>query len=70
MADAILVMLFGMGGVFLFLLVLVALMLLLTRLCPHTSPRLPPVPGPRADADDEIIAVLQAAVTAYEADRS
>ena len=68
MADAIMVMVFGMGGVFIFLLVLVGLMIGLMRLFPQTAVRLPQVPGPKADADDEIIAVLQAAVSVYEAD--
>lgn len=69
MADALLVMLVGMGGVFIFLLVLIGLMQALVRLFPQKIPVRKPMRGPRADADDELIAVLQAAVHVYEMDR-
>ena len=69
MGDAILIMFIGMGGVLLFLLVLIGLMSLLTFLCPQRQERLPQVTGPRADVDDDLIAVLQAAVLVYERDR-
>ena len=70
MGDAVLVMALGMSGVLLFLLVLIGLMLALVRLCPHKVPRYPSIPGPKADADDEIVAVLQAAILVYEADKA
>lgn len=79
MTDAFLIMALGMGGVILFLFVLIILMQLLVTLLPPTEQELNPAPrgrAPRApitspspSADQTLIAVLQAAVVAYEADR-
>ncbi|NRA39756.1 MAG: OadG family protein [Planctomycetes bacterium] len=72
MADAWLILFLGMGGVFLFLLVLIFVMQALVALLPpnesdaRSSSR--PALAPPASADQAIIAVLQAAVVAYETD--
>ena len=65
MAEALLVMCLGMGGVFCFLVLLVLLMLVLVRLAPER----PASPVLRAGLDERTrLAVIQAAISAYEAD--
>ncbi len=74
--DAFLVTIIGVLGVFVFLVLLVLAMLAVVRLLPPTAAELAgpakrPAPSPAAgDASHHtIIAVLQAAVVAYEADQ-
>lgn len=69
LADALLILLLGMGGVFVFLLVLILLMQLLSQLLPHVEEAAPArTSGSAAAGQDQLIAVLQAAVHRYEAD--
>lgn len=73
MADALLIMFLGMGGVFLFLIVLILVMQMIVALFPpNESDARPAARAPQlaqaAATDQTLIAVLQAAVVAYEAD--
>jgi sodium pump decarboxylase gamma subunit len=71
-ADAFLVMALGMGGVFVFLMLLCLVMQWITNLFPSDPIPAPVRTGggaaPAAAGDHALIAVLQAAVVAYEAD--
>lgn len=62
LTDAVLVLAVGMGGVFVFLVALCLIMLALIRMAP-VAVDTRPVPD-----DPTLVTVLQAAVTAYEAD--
>jgi sodium pump decarboxylase gamma subunit len=79
MLYALLIMILGVGGVFVFLLVLIQIMQAIVDRLPPTAEELAP-PKPRstpatagassapAATDTTLIAVLQAAVAAYEDD--
>lgn len=79
MLDALLVMMLGMGGVAIFLVILVFVIQSLTKLFPAppasaTSDKLnktgPVASGPAAGAQQDLalIAVIQAAITSYDND--
>lgn len=66
--DAVLVMALGMGGVFVFLVLLVGVMRLLDLLAPAV-PSSAPRSGSEPGSDDRaVVAAMEAAVTAYEED--
>lgn len=70
MGDAVLILVFGMGSVGCFLLLLVAIMQLLVRCLPVRERTQPPSSSNDVAADQtRLVAVIQAAIQAYDADR-
>lgn len=65
--QALQILLLGMGGVFVFLLVLIGLMHWIAKIFPPIPVSERPAPPP-SDDELQLIAVLQAAIEAYEAD--
>ena len=72
MLDGINLLLLGMGTVFVFLALLVGAMSLMSRLAARLSPEpqpvppTAPIPQPKgAGGDDEVIAVISAAISRY-----
>ncbi|TWU30582.1 OadG family protein [Novipirellula artificiosorum] len=70
--EQLMIALIGMAGVYLFLVVLVGVIQWITRVFPPAD-RLPTSPhdalASRGGTDKKLVAVIQAAITAFEADR-
>lgn len=74
MLDAILVMVLGMGGVFIFLVGLCLIMQAITKLLPAApAPSRAATPaaqtGPGNGVPPDVVAAIQGAIVAYEHDR-
>ncbi len=67
--DALMILVLGMGGVFIFLIVLILLIHLIAQLLPVTEVlHSATTQSPGRSQDEQLIAVLQAAVHRYESD--
>jgi sodium pump decarboxylase gamma subunit len=67
--EALLIMIIGMGGVLIFLTVLVGIMHLITNLAPHVEPPKAPVSAaPTVAGQAQLVAVIQAAIHRYRTD--
>ena len=74
--EGVILMLLGMGSVFIFLVALVLAMYGMSRMAHRLSPdelaieaSSFPAGAPRAETDDELIAVISAAISRYRSDK-